>query len=89
MIRAEHDIYWLRGHFHGRISTKEVIRLQNKAHVFHRYTIRIMERHRHDLARENREPRSLAIAHTVGYAETAVLSRAYIRRERHAAPANR
>jgi hypothetical protein len=51
--------------------------------------IRFKERPLHDLARESRKPGSFAIAHTVGYAETAVLSRAYIRRERHAAPANR
>ncbi len=60
-------------------------------------------------ARESRRPESFtrqhfatvtAVAHTVGYAETAVLSRAlkvrtgvspraFIRRERHAAAANR
>lgn len=59
-----------------------------------------MEPHLHDLAPESREPGSFAIAHNVGYAETAVLSRAFkvwtgasprasIRRERHAAAAHR
>ena len=58
--------------------------------------IHFKERPLHDLARESRKPGSFAIAHTVGYAETAVLSRAFklwtgasprafLRRERHAA----